>query len=80
MGKRYTPAPPRARDEYVPTGFDTGAVGDAILYGRVIASGPKCYRVVWESGLTNRIRQGDHNVETAGDAAQARHAMRRITA
>jgi hypothetical protein len=38
--------------------FDTGARGAEILFGVVIAAGPKAYRVRWESGLTNRIEQG----------------------
>lgn len=29
-----------------------------LLFGVVIAAGPKAYRVRWESDLTNRIEQG----------------------
>jgi hypothetical protein len=40
------------------TWFDTGAFGAQILFGVVIAAGPKMYRVRWESGATNRVEQG----------------------
>ena len=43
--------------------FDTGALGHTILYGRVIAAGPKAYRVRWESGLTNRITRNGMTAE-----------------
>jgi hypothetical protein len=43
--------------------FDTGAFGARILYGRVIEAGPKAYRVMWESTLTNRFRQDDTSVK-----------------
>lgn len=51
-----------ATGDRVKTWFDTGAMGAQILYGIVIAAGPKTYRVQWESDLTNRIRQGDPRV------------------
>jgi hypothetical protein len=41
--------------------YDDGLKG-SILYGRVIEAGPKCFTVEWESGLTNRLRQGDKRV------------------
>jgi len=44
--------------DIVATWFDTGAFGATILFGVVIAAGPKVYRVRWESGATNRIEQG----------------------
>jgi hypothetical protein len=44
--------------DIVATWFDTGAFGAAILFGLVIAAGPKSYRVRWESGNTNRVEQG----------------------
>lgn len=53
------------RGDFVQTLFDTGAMGVAILHGVVIAAGPMAYRVRWESGLTNRIRQGDWRVKAA---------------
>lgn len=43
------------RGDYVQMWFDTGAFGANILVGIVIDSGPKSFRVRWESGLTNRI-------------------------
>ena len=70
--------PPIKRGEYVQTWFDTGAFGYEILYGVVISAGPKTYRVRWESGLTNRVRQSDHHIcNTASSVAEARAAMRR---
>ena len=58
--------------------FDTGALGWTICYGRVIASGPKTYRVRWESGRTNRIRQDDTNVARVHDVETATKAMRKV--
>jgi len=49
---------PMRRDDLVRTWFDTGALGATILYGRVVAAGPRAFVVEWESGLRNRIRQG----------------------
>lgn len=51
----------------VRTWFDTGAMGAQILYGLVIASGPKRATVLWESGLCNRILQCGSRVERATD-------------
>jgi hypothetical protein len=45
-------------DDVIATWFDTGAFGAKLLFGVVIAAGPKAYRVRWESGHTNRIDQG----------------------
>jgi hypothetical protein len=50
------------RGDQVQTWFDTGAFGAKILYGVVITAGRKVYFVQWESGLTNRIKQGDPGV------------------
>ena len=44
--------------DVIATWFDTGAFGAQILFGVVIAAGPKAYRVRWESGATNRVEQG----------------------
>ena len=44
--------------DVIATWFDTGAFGAQILFGVVIAAGPKAYRVRWESGSTNRVEQG----------------------
>jgi hypothetical protein len=44
--------------DVIATWFDTGAFGAKLLFGVVIAAGPKAYRVRWESGHTNRIDQG----------------------
>lgn len=44
--------------DVIATWFDTGAFGAQILFGVVIAAGPKAYRVRWESGRTNRVEQG----------------------
>jgi hypothetical protein len=38
--------------------YDTGAFGMTLIFGVVIAAGPKMYRVRWESERTNRIEQG----------------------
>lgn len=43
--------------DVIATWFDTGAFGAQLLFGVVIAAGPKVYRVRWESGSTNRIEQ-----------------------
>lgn len=64
--------------DHVETWFDTGAMGCQLLYGRVIAAGPKTYRVRWESGITNRLAQGRHDVRRARDDADARAALARI--
>lgn len=42
----------------IATWFDTGAFGPALVFGVVIAAGPKMYRVRWESGYSNRLEQG----------------------
>jgi hypothetical protein len=44
--------------DVIATWFDTGAFGASLLFGVVIAAGPKAYRVRWESGITNRVEQG----------------------
>jgi hypothetical protein len=44
--------------DIIATWFDTGAFGANILFGVVIAAGPKNYRVRWESGSKNRLEQG----------------------
>lgn len=36
--------------------------GHGFFYGIVIASGPKTYTVLWESGLRNRVRRDNKNV------------------
>lgn len=43
--------------QFVQYWFDTGARGCTWLLGIVVAAGPKTYRVRWESGMHNRIRQ-----------------------
>jgi len=43
------------RGDLVRTWFDTGALGAAILYGRVVQAGSLRCTVEWESGLRNRI-------------------------
>ncbi len=51
------------RGQFVRTWFDTGALGATIIYGEVIAAGTRTYSVRWESGIVNRIRQGQAGVE-----------------
>jgi len=63
---------------YVETWFDTGAMGASLLYGRVIASGPKMYRVRWESGLTNRVQQDNDNIKPARVLGLAQEAMMKV--
>lgn len=65
---------PFKRDDLVQTWFHTGAMGAVILYGVIVAAGPKAARVRWESGLTNRIAQGCRNVKPADDQDEARKA------
>ena len=48
--------------DHVETYFDTGAFGVSLLWGKVVAAGPKTFTVEWESGLRNRLRQGDGGV------------------
>jgi hypothetical protein len=67
---------PKVKGDLVWIWWDTGAMGSTILYGRVIAAGPRTYRVRWESGLTNRIAQDRREValvttSTEIDAATA---------
>lgn len=57
--------------------FDTGAMGASVLYGKVIAAGPKAYRVMWESGLSNRCLQGNRSVKLAADQVAAAAAVKR---
>lgn len=42
--------------------FDTGRSHD-VLYGVVVAAGPKTYTVRWESGTRNRIRHDRRDVK-----------------
>ena len=73
-----TPAPRFQRGDLVQTWFDTGAGktgGARILYGLVVASGPQAARIVWESGLSNRVRQDALTIKTANDQDDARLAM-----
>jgi hypothetical protein len=66
------------RGDLVQTWFNTGAGkmgGAVIIYGEVIAAGPKTARVRWESGLSNRIKQDNHDVKQANDQEDARSAM-----
>lgn len=49
------------RGEAVRVWFDDGMHGTWV-HGDVIAAGPKTYTVRWESGLRNRLKQGDHRV------------------
>jgi hypothetical protein len=65
------------RGDLVETWFDTGAFGGVILYGVVVAAGPKRYTVVWESGLRNRLDQDHSYVKPARDVETAREAMAR---
>lgn len=51
------------KGDEVQTFFDIGALGMTLLYGVVIAAGPKTYSVRWESEIVNRLRQGDHRVK-----------------
>jgi hypothetical protein len=44
--------------DIIATWFDTGAFGPRLLFGVVIAAGPRTYRVRLESGRINRIAQG----------------------
>ena len=62
------------KDEIVETWFDTGSGrtgGPRVIYGQVIASGPKAATIRWESGLRNRVRHHDHRVKHARDYAFA---------
>lgn len=51
------------RGQFVQTWFDTGALGATLLYGVVVAAGPRAYYVRWESGIVNRIAQGQAGVD-----------------
>lgn len=61
-------------DDLVQYWHDDGR-GGSVLYGVVIAAGSKVLRVRWESGLSNRIRQGTHLVLPARGQNMAREAM-----
>ncbi len=63
------------RGDLVQILYDTGCRGGSILYGRVIAAGPKAYGVRWESGLTNRFAQGDWRIKMADNQELARQLM-----
>jgi hypothetical protein len=78
------PAPARRfqRGDLVQTWFDTGAGktgGARILYGQVVAAGPKAAHIVWESGLSNRVRQDALTIKTANDQEDARQAMEKAS-
>jgi hypothetical protein len=51
-----------AKGQYVRAYFDTGAMGAEIIYGVVVAAGPRAFTVRWEGGNTNRCRQGEDTV------------------
>jgi hypothetical protein len=53
------------KGDEVQTLFDTGALKYTMLYGTVIAAGPRVYRVRWESDITNRVRQGDTRIKAS---------------
>lgn len=61
-------------DDLVEYWHDDGR-GGTVLYGVVIAAGPKALRVRWESGLSNRVKQNTHLVRPARDQTLARDAM-----
>lgn len=64
------------RGDLVQTMFDVGAnMGHRILYGKVIAAGPKTFTVRWESGLTNRCRHDHPSVKLARDQVLAKEVM-----
>ena len=63
------------RGQLVQTWFDTGACGATILYGRVVAGGRLEFTVRWESGLTNKVKQGSQLVKLAEDRATAEAAV-----
>ena len=42
----------------------TGAMGTTIIFGKVLAVGPKTFTVRWESGIVNRPRH-DADVKPA---------------
>jgi hypothetical protein len=52
--------------------------GGTILYGIVIAAGPKTARVMWESGNSNRIKQDTHLVAPARLQDLAREAVSKV--
>jgi hypothetical protein len=54
--------------QYVQYWFDTGCRGCVWLLGVVVEAGPKAYRVRWESGQHNRIRQDNPNVKSVTSA------------
>jgi hypothetical protein len=65
--------------EFVETWFDTGCGrhmgGPQLLYGQVVQSGPKAALIVWESGLTNRVRHHAGGIKHARDLEEAYKAM-----
>lgn len=66
------------RGQLVKTWFDTGALGPAILYGIVVAAGPRRLTVRWESGAINAIRQdeaGAVSLVTWAERALAQEAV-----
>ncbi len=68
------------RGDLVQTWFDTGAMGATLLYGEVIAAGPKAIRVRWESGLTNRVLRDTSFVAPAKNVELARAALANVGA
>lgn len=54
--------------------FDDGH-GGCLLYGKVTAAGLKTASIKWESGATNRVKQGFHLVQPARHQHEARAAI-----
>ena len=57
--------------------FDDGQ-GGCFLYGEVTAAGLKTASIKWESGATNRVKQGFHLVQPARDQYEARAAIAKM--
>lgn len=61
--------------DVVDTLFDTGggkSGGPRVLYGEVVEAGPNAAKIVWESGLSNRVEQLRAGIKLARDPEYAR--------
>ncbi|MGH8159284.1 MAG: hypothetical protein ACREPQ_14280 [Rhodanobacter sp.] len=71
------PADRRKRGDLVQYEFSARALRGKLFYGAVTAAGPRTFRVRWESGASNRLRQGHRDVTLATDQDEAAKAVAR---
>lgn len=68
--------PVRSVGDIVAYQFDTGALGLTTLWGEVVAAGAKTFTIRWESGVKNRLSQGDRRISLVTDPETIEEARR----